>query len=75
MLREHTDIRSDAEQLYSHIHVDEYQDTNALQGDLANMLARALHYLFAGLCPETQNRPHGAPVFYNWNQMSEHFFG
>lgn len=35
----------------------------------------ALHYLFAGLCPETQNRPRGAPVFYNWNQMSEHFFG
>lgn len=46
LLREHADIRLDAEQLYSHIHVDEYQDTNALQGDLANMLARAHKNLF-----------------------------
>lgn len=46
LLREHADIRAEAELLYSHIHVDEYQDTNALQGDLANMLARATKNLF-----------------------------
>ena len=46
LLREHADIRAEAEQLYRYIHVDEYQDTNALQGELANMLARAHKNLF-----------------------------
>lgn len=46
LLAEHADARAAAEMLFSHIHVDEYQDTNALQGRLANMLARTHHNLF-----------------------------
>jgi DNA helicase-2/ATP-dependent DNA helicase PcrA len=38
LLAEHDDIRAQAEQLFTHIHVDEYQDTNQLQGKLVNML-------------------------------------
>lgn len=39
LLTEHADIREEAGKLFSHLHVDEYQDTNELQGRLANMLA------------------------------------
>jgi len=46
LLETHADVRESAEKLFSHIHVDEYQDTNALQGKLANMLARTHQNLF-----------------------------
>ncbi len=46
LLSEHDDIRAQAEQLFSHIHVDEYQDTNELQGRLTGMLARTHGNLF-----------------------------
>jgi DNA helicase-2/ATP-dependent DNA helicase PcrA len=46
LLREHEDLRQEAEGLYSHIHVDEFQDTNGLQGTLAGYLARAHQNLF-----------------------------
>ena len=46
LLAEHDDIRALAEELFSHVHVDEYQDTNALQGRLANMLAKRHGNLF-----------------------------
>lgn len=46
LLAEHEDIRKEAEQLFSHIHVDEYQDTNQLQGRLAGYLAAIHQNLF-----------------------------
>lgn len=46
LLAAHDDIREQAEQLFSHIHVDEYQDTNELQGRLAGYLARTHENLF-----------------------------
>ncbi|MDP3402927.1 MAG: UvrD-helicase domain-containing protein, partial [bacterium] len=46
LLREHEDIRKEAEQLYSHVHVDEFQDTNELQGKLAGYLSAVHNNLF-----------------------------
>lgn len=46
LLRDHEDIRKEARELFSYIHVDEYQDTNALQGELAGMLAHAHKNIF-----------------------------
>lgn len=46
LLREHEDIRREAEQLYSHVHVDEFQDTNELQGTLAGYLSAVHKNLF-----------------------------
>ncbi len=46
LLRDHADIREAAEKLFSHIHVDEYQDTNELQGKLVGQLARVHKNLF-----------------------------
>lgn len=46
LLEGHDDIREEAGTLFSHIHVDEYQDTNELQGRLANMLAAPHSNLF-----------------------------
>lgn len=46
LLRDHADIREEAEQLFSYIHVDEYQDTNALQCELAGILARTHKNIF-----------------------------
>lgn len=46
LLREHEDLRREAEQLYDYVHVDEFQDTNELQGTLANYLAKAHQNLF-----------------------------
>lgn len=42
LLREHEDVRKLAEQLFTHVHVDEYQDTNGLQGSLTGYLS-AIH--------------------------------
>ncbi len=46
LLEEHSDIRALAEVRWKYIHIDEYQDTNALQGRLANMLAAKHRNLF-----------------------------
>ncbi|MDB5264987.1 MAG: ATP-dependent helicase PcrA, helicase / ATP-dependent helicase PcrA [Parcubacteria group bacterium] len=46
LLSEHADIRAEAEQLYSHIHVDEYQDTNELQARFTGLLANVHQNLF-----------------------------
>ncbi|MDD3531518.1 MAG: 3'-5' exonuclease [Candidatus Pacebacteria bacterium] len=39
LLEEHADIRALVQDRWHYVHIDEYQDTNALQGRLANMLA------------------------------------
>lgn len=46
LLEEHPDIRSAAQERWQYIHIDEYQDTNALQGRLTNMLAAKHQNLF-----------------------------
>lgn len=46
MLEEHDDLRELAQNRWKYIHIDEYQDTNALQGRLANMLAEKHRNLF-----------------------------
>jgi len=39
LLEEHADVRKVAQERWEYIHIDEYQDTNELQGRLANLLA------------------------------------
>ncbi len=46
LLLEHPDIRKTAEERWSHVHIDEYQDTNALQGELTHLLAGRHRNLF-----------------------------
>lgn len=46
MLREHEDVRLLAQARWQYIHIDEYQDTNALQAELANMLAAKQRNIF-----------------------------
>ena len=46
MLEEHKDIREFAQNRWSHIHIDEYQDTNSLQERLAGILAEKHKNLF-----------------------------
>jgi len=46
LLEEHADIRALAQSRWRYIHIDEYQDTNALQGRLANLLAAKYRNLF-----------------------------
>ena len=46
LLTEHEDIRIRAQDRWRYLHIDEYQDTNALQGRLANMLAAKHRNLF-----------------------------
>ncbi|HQT82901.1 MAG TPA: 3'-5' exonuclease, partial [Candidatus Paceibacterota bacterium] len=46
MLEEHADVRALAQDRWNYIHIDEYQDTNALQGRLANILAAKHKNLF-----------------------------
>ncbi len=46
LLEEHADIRAAAEQRWQYLHIDEYQDTNELQGRLTNMLAAKHKNLF-----------------------------
>lgn len=46
LLREHEDIRRQAQELYSHVHVDEFQDTNELQGKLVTMLTQPQNNVF-----------------------------
>lgn len=46
LLEEHDDIRALAQDRWRYIHIDEYQDTNALQARLANILAAKHQNLF-----------------------------
>src|SRR3989344_1830846 len=46
MLEEHKDIRELAQNRWSHIHIDEYQDTNSLQERLAGILAEKHKNIF-----------------------------
>ncbi len=46
LLEEHPEIRAKAQERWQYIHIDEYQDTNALQGRLTNMLAATHKNLF-----------------------------
>lgn len=46
MLEEHADVRALAQDRWRYIHIDEYQDTNALQGRLANILVAKHKNLF-----------------------------
>lgn len=46
LLEEHADIREAAQNRWRYIHIDEYQDTNELQGRLTNLLAEKHHNLF-----------------------------
>lgn len=46
LLEEHPEIRSEAQRRWRYMHVDEYQDTSALQGRLANLLAEKHRNLF-----------------------------
>ncbi len=46
MLEEHAEVREAAQNRWHYIHIDEYQDTNALQGRLANLLAAKHKNLF-----------------------------
>jgi DNA helicase-2/ATP-dependent DNA helicase PcrA len=46
LLEEHADVRALAQERWKYIHIDEYQDTNALQGRLATMLAAKHRNLF-----------------------------
>lgn len=46
LLEEHADVRKAAQDRWEYIHIDEYQDTNELQGRLANLLAAQHKNLF-----------------------------
>lgn len=46
MLEEHADVRALAQERWRYIHIDEYQDTNALQERLAGILAEKHKNLF-----------------------------
>ncbi len=46
LLEEHADIRESAQGRWKYVHIDEYQDTNALQGTLANLLSAKHRNLF-----------------------------
>ncbi|KND51514.1 MAG: DNA helicase II / ATP-dependent DNA helicase PcrA [Parcubacteria bacterium C7867-007] len=39
LLRDHLDVRARVQERFSHLHIDEYQDTNELQGKLAHYIA------------------------------------
>ena len=46
MLEEHAEVRALAENRWKYIHIDEYQDTNALQGKLATILSAKYKNIF-----------------------------
>lgn len=46
LLIEHKDIRALANERWRYLHIDEYQDTNALQGQLADLLAEQNKNIF-----------------------------
>jgi len=46
LLRDHDDVRAQVQERFHYIHIDEYQDTNALQGKLAALLCGTRKNLF-----------------------------
>lgn len=46
LLREHEDVRTRVQQRFSHLHVDEFQDTNELQGELAKLISGGTQNIF-----------------------------
>ena len=46
LLERHDDVRKIVQDRFSHVHIDEYQDTNALQGRLAQALVGSKQNLF-----------------------------
>jgi DNA helicase-2/ATP-dependent DNA helicase PcrA len=46
LLEEHADVRAAAQARWRYVHIDEYQDTNELQGRIANLLAAEHRHLF-----------------------------
>jgi len=46
LLREHPEVLRAAQERWRYLHIDEYQDTNALQGELVNLLAGRHRNLF-----------------------------
>ena len=46
LLEEHSDIRQTVQERFHYVHIDEYQDTNELQGRLANILSKKYGNIF-----------------------------
>ncbi len=46
LLEAHADVRNAVQERWRYIHIDEFQDTNELQGRLANLLAEKHHNIF-----------------------------
>jgi DNA helicase-2/ATP-dependent DNA helicase PcrA len=46
LLREYEDVRARVQERFSHLHVDEFQDTNELQAELAHLIAGRAQNIF-----------------------------
>lgn len=46
LLQNHPDVRTMVQERFHYIHIDEFQDTNELQGELANLLSEKRRNLF-----------------------------
>ncbi|MDB4991933.1 MAG: ATP-dependent helicase PcrA, helicase / ATP-dependent helicase PcrA [Parcubacteria group bacterium] len=46
LLREHLDVRERVQERFSHLHVDEFQDTNELQAELAKLIGGPRQNIF-----------------------------
>lgn len=46
LLRAHEDVRAKVQERFSHLHVDEFQDTNDLQGELVKLIAGTTQNIF-----------------------------
>lgn len=46
LLREHEDVRTRVQDRFSHLHVDEFQDTNELQAELVKLIAGSTQNIF-----------------------------
>ncbi len=46
LLREHEDVRARVQERFSHLHVDEFQDTNELQASLTQLIAGQTQNIF-----------------------------
>lgn len=46
LLEEHKEVRDAVQERFHYVHIDEYQDTNELQGRLANIISGKYHNLF-----------------------------
>jgi DNA helicase-2/ATP-dependent DNA helicase PcrA len=46
LLERHEDVRANVQERFTHLHIDEYQDTNALQAKLVDLMAGARKNIF-----------------------------